>query len=142
MPATQLSTFSFSNNMNRVFDGDPNIIESLENLSLSLGSKSVEGETHHYTFSFSEDKCVQTATALEVIWYNLNSPTPQAIHLVCKNETLLLEGDSNCFKMIMSLVHVFGKDIFSDTIEFFEYEIFKFNIIKEILDKSDSMPFI
>ena len=135
MPVMQVTTFSFSNNMQLVFDGEPRIIEALEKLSLSLGAIPSEETQHLFTFNMSEDKNYQVSIALEKIWNCLNSSSPFETHIVCGKESFIIEGDTVSLKAILALIQTFGKDIFAETIEFCEEERIKFEVLKELLNK-------
>ena len=141
MPICQLTKFSFPDDQLLVFDGDPNLIQALEKFSILLGSTPSENESHSFIFDIPESHSVPTSLALEMVWNSINAELPSSIHLVCGTQTLLLEGNSPCFKLILSLVDVFGKDINSDEIEFYPNEKYKFNIINEILNNMEFMPF-
>lgn len=135
MPTMQVTTFSFTNNMQLVFDGDPRIIEALEKMSLSFGAIPNKETQHHFIFSLREDKISQVSAALEQIWKCLNSHSPFKTHIICGNESFIIEGDTVALKTILALIQIFGKDIFAETIEFAEEERNRFEVLKELMNQ-------
>lgn len=138
---TQRTCFS-SGTRSFILETDPGVMDSIEKIAIILGGKKlVRSEIHDIVFDSSSAKSnEQSLSLIEMIYSKIPQYNVNKLEIYYQNQSLILEGDDEKLKVLISLINVFGKEVSSSKVIFSDCEKIAFNTICYIATKLGIIP--